>query len=74
MKKQYIQPNISSSQMVCIQSIMGVSKGINTTKTTFVDGNSGTTGFGQAGIEIGTKERNEWGNIGGDDMTYGSIW
>ncbi|MBO7557810.1 MAG: hypothetical protein J6T52_04900 [Bacteroidaceae bacterium] len=67
MKKQYIQPNISSSQMVCIQSIMGVSKGINTSKATFTAGNSDN-------IEIGTKERNEWGNIGGDDMTYGSIW
>ena len=52
--------------MVCIQSIMGVSKGINTSKATFTAGNSD--------IEIGTKERNEWGNIGGDDMTYGSIW
>ena len=75
MKKQYIQPNISSNQMVCIQSIMGVSKGVNTTKTTFVDGNYTTeSGFGKASIEIGTKERNEWGNIGVDDMTYGSIW
>lgn len=53
--------------MVCIQSIMGVSKGINTTKSEYTAGNSN--------IEIGTKERDEeWGNIGGDDMTYGSIW
>ncbi len=74
MKKQYIQPNITSSQMVCFQSIICISEGINLTQSTFVDGNSGTSGFGQSGIEIGTKERNEWGNIGGDDMTYGSIW
>lgn len=53
--------------MVCIQSIICISRGINTSKATFAAGNSN--------IEIGTKERNEeWGNIGGDDMTYGSIW
>ncbi|GEM_PF-5266777 len=70
MKKQYIQPNIVVNQMVCIQSdisILTASKGINTTQSTFTAGNSDN-------IEIGTKERNEWGNIGGDDMTYGSIW
>lgn len=61
--------------MVCIQSIMGVSKGINSTQSTFRSGNyTEESGFGKASIEIGTKERNEWGNIGGDDMTYGSIW
>ena len=70
MKKQYIQPNIVVNQMVCIQSdisILTASKGINTTQSKFTAGNSDN-------IEIGTKERNEWGNIGGDDMTYGSIW
>jgi len=67
MKKQYIQPNISSSQMVCIQSIMGVSKGINTSKATFTAGNS-------VNIEIGTKERNDWGNLGDDQVSYGNIW
>ncbi len=66
MKKQYIQPATDISKMVCIHSIMNVSEGIN------------TTGSQDAGenpdIPIGTKERNEWGNIGCDDMTYGSIW
>ena len=65
MKKQYIQPNISSSQMVCIQSII-CNSGINSDDSQHTAGNSN--------IEIGTKERNEWGNIGGDDMSYGSIW
>ena len=74
MKKQYIQPNISSSQMVCIQSIMGVSKGINLSGPTTQDQNKASFTAGNSDIEIGTKERNEWGNIGGDDMTYGSIW
>lgn len=61
--------------MVCIQSIMGVSKGINTTKTTFVDGNfTEESGFGKASIEIGTKERNDWGNLGDDQVSYGNIW
>ena len=66
MKKQYIQPATDISKMVCIHSIMNVSEGIN------------TTGSEDAGENpdkpIDTKERNEWGNIGGDDMTYGSIW
>ena len=74
MKKQYIQPTTAISKMISLQTIICASQGENSTKSTYVDGNSGTTGFGQAGIEIGTKERNEWGNIGGDDMTYGSIW
>ena len=61
--------------MVCIQSVICISIGENTTKTTFVVGNyTEESGFGKASIEIGTKERNDWGNIGGDDMTYGSIW
>ena len=67
MKKQYIQPNISSSQMVCIQSII-CNSGINSDDSQYTRGNN-------TNIIIGTKERNEdWGNIGGDDMTYGSIW
>ena len=66
MKKQYIQPATDISKMVCIHTIMNGSEGINTTQSTYTDGNSD--------IEIGTKEKNEWGNIGGDDMTYGSIW
>ena len=62
--------------MVCIQSVICISIGENITKTTFRSGNfTEESGFGKASIEIGTKERNEeWGNIGGDDMTYGSIW
>ena len=51
--------------MVCIQSII-CNSGINSDDSQHTAGNSN--------IEIGTKERNEWGNIGGDDMTYGSIW
>lgn len=67
MKKQYIQPNIVENQMVCIQSIMGVSKGINTTQSQYTQGNSDN-------IEIGTKERNDWGNLGDDQVSYGNIW
>ena len=52
--------------MVCIQSIMGVSKGINTTQSQYTQGNSN--------IEIGTKERNDWGNLGDDQVSYGNIW
>ena len=67
MKKQYIQPATDISKMVCIHSIMNVSEGINTT-------GSQDAGENPDDITIGTKERNEWGNIGVDDMTYGSIW
>ena len=66
MKKQYIQPATDISKMVCIHSIMEVS-GINT-------GSGSEYRDPNPNIPIGTKERNEWGNIGGDDMTYGSIW
>lgn len=76
MKKQYIQPNIVENQMVCIQSdisILTASKGINVSpgspgeyKTTFAEGNSN--------IEIGTKERNDWGKLGDDQVSYGNIW
>ena len=53
--------------MVCIQSII-CNSGINSDDSQYTHGNN-------TNIIIGTKERNEdWGNIGGDDMTYGSIW
>ena len=52
--------------MVCIQSII-CNSGINSDDSQYTRGNN-------TNIIIGTKERNEWGNIGGDDMTYGSIW
>lgn len=75
MKKQYIQPNIVENQMVYIQSIMGVSQGINSTQSTFRSGNfTEESGFGKASIEIGTKERNDWGNLGDDQVSYGNIW
>lgn len=74
MKKQYIQPNISSSQMVSIQSVICISVGVNISGPTTLDQNKASFTAGNSDIEIGTKERNEWGNIGGDDMTYGSIW
>jgi len=67
MKKQYIQPTTMSNQKVSIELTICKNSGINTTQSKFTAGNSDN-------IEIGTKERNEWGNIGGDDMTYGSIW
>ena len=66
MKKQYIQPITFVSKMVTLASIINASDGINTTGSDYKDDNPN--------IPIGTKERNEWGNIGGDDMTYGSIW
>ena len=67
MKKQYIQPATDISKMVCIHSILENS-GINT--------GSGSGGYQDPNPDkpIDTKERNEWGNIGVDDMTYGSIW
>jgi len=52
--------------MVTLASIINASEGINTTGSDYRDDNPE--------IPIGTKERNEWGNIGVDDMTYGSIW
>ena len=67
MKKQYIQPITFFSKMVTLASIINASDGINTTGSQYIGDNPDNK-------PIDTKERNEWGNIGGDDMTYGSIW
>ena len=70
MKKQYIQPATDISKMVCIHSIMEVS-GIDTgSGSTHIDGNPNLDPIGGQG----TKERNSWGSLGDEQLSYGSIW